>query len=269
MLCFHCKKYFATPKSFFYHYKLDHKTKDFRCGKKNCFRLFSTLKSFRKHILLHFENSGNLSFVNNRSKPIEGTPSTSSATNSCQEDKYEKEENPLPSLNNRDVPNDFSTKLKVFVAKMYDNSLVPRSFINFVLNQIDELFCKGLIHDIGNTVYRQFKKYNASDEDLSNTKNLFDAAVNSLSDFKTEYRCLTQFKNCGEYIAPSNFIIGSRLKYARKKSNNVSLVPSDVIGKIIPLRKVFTILFEKSGVYESVQDYVNEIKLSKTYVNFI
>lgn len=54
--CFYCKNHFLSSKAFFYHFKLDHKVgADLRCGQKNCFRIFSTLKSFRRHIHQHFQ----------------------------------------------------------------------------------------------------------------------------------------------------------------------------------------------------------------------
>lgn len=74
---------------------------------------------------------------------------------------------------------------------------------------------------------------------------------------------LSYFKSCGEYISSHSVTLGYKDVYLLK-GKLMSLEHTETFSKIIPLRKVFTVLFNKPGVFKETQNYVDRIRKSET-----
>lgn len=105
-------------------------------------------------------------------------------------------------------------------------------------------------------------------DNLNEIDEAFHICENAFFYCQTEYKRLSYFKSCGEYIPSNNVSLGHKSKYVLK-DNSMSLEPKEALTKFISLRKVFTALFEKPGVFKATQVHVDKILKSETYVNFI
>lgn len=244
--------------------------REYRCGEPNCYRNFSNVAAFRKHIYKHFSTSrthvtccttsDTVSNVNS----YDAMPCTSTLVTASYENT------PLsPSLDTIDLGQEFSNTITSFISEMYNNSLVPRNFVNFVITQINTIFCKGPIENLAEVVRDQLFQLQASEESVQKIDNAFQIITNCLSPFKTEHRCLKYFRNCGKYITPVTFTIGTQYVWRKTKTGSVSFGPKTVTGTLVPLIQIFTILFQKKGVLSATINYINRLNSVKSYENFI
>lgn len=271
--CYYCGDNFSSAKKFFYHFQLAHTSvlhKEYRCGQVACFRILSTYDSFRRHINKHF----NEFTENNDTIPKNNQNLEPQLQDNCSNDINTFPETvsvPEVKLSNVDDFEKFlSNEIRIFISEMYSNSLIPRNFVQYVIDKIKTIFCNGIISQIRDAVSALSIKYLLPPQEMNQVEHLFVVAQNCFEQLQTEYKRMKYFENCGEYIPPDSFIIGHRQIFnynSKTKLKQLDIVP--VVGQIIPLRKVFKALFEKPEIFQETQKNVSNILRSKTYVNFI
>lgn len=273
--CYYCGDNFSSAKKFLHHFRLSHSLlshTEYRCGEVQCFRIFSTYDSFRKHISKHFNElykSNNTISENN----LNCTVKLQSQAN-CLNDIDTIPETDFISESNlfkaEDLKKMLSKEIKIFISEMYNNSLIPRNFVQYVIDKVKTIFCNQIITHIRRAVSELAVKYLLPLEEVTQIENLFTTAQTCFEQLETEYKRLKNFESCGEYIQPDNFVIGHRQIYKYNTKTQVKQFDTiPVVGQIIPLRKVFKALFEKPEVFKETQANVSNILKSKTYVNFI
>lgn len=140
---------------------------------------------------------------------------------------------------------------------MYHNSLIPRKFVNFIITEVNTIFCTGIVQQLREIVHKELLECQADEQKINKVLASFGVVENSLCNFTTEYKCFSFFKNSGTYVPPIDYIIGSRNIFKQNR-DNTTLIPKKVIGKMMPITKVFQILFEKPDVFEATISYIKK-----------
>lgn len=328
--CYHCNSVFYNIKGFFYHFKLNHNNlHSFNCGEDQCLRVFSSFKSFKKHINSHYNkcNIENASQCNTEqarecnatctnysdllaipSRQIETTiselPDEQTLCDTAAEVDYCDNSNSIPNANIQNersisqffdcaplckdliasstvqnekpisklfdekcflqkIKEQVSADLKTFFSNLYSNSLVSRSSVQAIFTEVKNIVC----NKIFGLIQTFITNFNEQLGDKLSTVLKFIEEI--FADFSSEYKRLKLFENAGQYIPPLDMKLGNRDIYIKDKSHEITLESFPVLGKIIPLRKVFKAIFEKDGVFEATQKNCESIMSSKTFVNFI
>lgn len=182
LCCYYCSKNFSSSNSFLYHFKICHTpTREYRCGQNNCYRIFSSLISFRKHVHEHFNKVNNAEQLHGScSSSTSSVPGPAKILPSDTRDiEEEGDEDTLKSLEetlihsplaiNTDYCDQLVSNINNFVAEMYNNSLVPRQFFQFVISQINSIFCNRLMQNMD-----KFLRHTRHSKGFSNSCRFFE-----------------------------------------------------------------------------------------------
>lgn len=233
----------------------------------------SSLNSFRKHIASVHESLLN---PNNSNK------------NSKQDNKIEFQTNSqipmqLNTNNLQEVPSlletlttfhdslssNHNSSIILFIANLYNNSLIPRSFVQEVVNSLKNIFCSGVICDIKQVVSNRLQSLNEDLDIINTVTSMFETLENSFNHVDTEYKRLQYFKSSGQYIPPRSFVIGQRT-IEKRINGNVILEPALVFGQIVEIRQVLTLLFQRANFLHLMKSHYNEMMSNNiVYSNFV
>jgi len=203
MICFVCDRIFLLPKTLIYHLKHEHERLDqFNCKENNCKRSFSSLNSFRKHIASVHKNSINTNNYNKNSKQeykikfqTNSEVLTQLNTNNLQE---------VPSLLETfhdALSSNHNSSIIQFIASLYNNSLIPRSFVQEVVDSVKNIFCSGIICDINRMVSNRLQSLNEDPDIINTVMNMLETIDNSFNHVDTEYKRLQYCKSSGQYTS--------------------------------------------------------------------
>ncbi|KYQ46570.1 hypothetical protein ALC60_14429 [Trachymyrmex zeteki] len=103
-----------------------------------------------------------------------------------------------------------NSSIILFIANLYNNSLIPRSFVQEVVNSLKNIFCSGVICDIKQVVSNRLQSLNEDLDIINTVTSMFETLENSFNHVDTEYKRLQYFKSSGQYIPPRSFVIGQR-----------------------------------------------------------
>lgn len=97
----------------------------------------------------------------------------------------------------------------------------------------------------------------------------FNNLEDPFQNLSKEYKRFKYFESNASFIQPRDYIIRCRNK-EKNINGSIILEPTSVIGKFIPLRDVFKIIFEIPGVYSKIKSYMENLYNEKdTYFNFV
>lgn len=275
--CYYCKFYTNSLKSFTCHFKMYHPEieHNYSCGEPQCFRVFSSWTAFKRHLLYHIKNSNLKSFVTSEHTSVQGEHSNvqeavtkASSGKNCTVNETHDNINHIIDDTFKHVLKD---KMIYFISEMYNNSLIPRNFIQFIIKKFQELFCEDILPYISNRMLKFLSQCNHCNNHVNfseEMQSIVGICEHLLDDLDTEYKRFNYFQKHGNFIEPQDFIIGYKNIFTSSKHSTV-LTTKAVTGKIIPIRKLLKVLFEKDGVFFLTQQFIETLRSSNTYQNFI
>ncbi|KYM97728.1 hypothetical protein ALC62_11588, partial [Cyphomyrmex costatus] len=93
-----------------------------------------------------------------------------------------------------------------FIANLYNNSLIPRSFVQEVVDSVKNIFCSGVVCDVKRVISDRLQNLNEDPDIINTVTSMFETIENSFNYVDTEYKRLQYFKSSGQY----SFVIGQR-----------------------------------------------------------
>lgn len=276
--CGFCSTVYKDIKNLITHMKLFHDSNElshYKCVEENCFRNFTSLNSFKKHLKKH-----------DYSAPLMGEKSLiphSEITNNVHVDSDVFESNEAEFKNCSIKPdsddanqaffddNNYDQFRKLigehslhFISKCYANNIFTRRDVQLIMNCVCELF---------NEPFEMFKRFLSNLVDDSNITRpsrilidqYLDTFQNMFKGIDTEYSRLKHFEESGYYIKPIDYIIGERLD---KIHNGVGL-PKTYTSQFIPLNMVLKKVFELPSVYTETMENIRKLDFETTISNII
>lgn len=263
-VCYLCLKYFDLYTGLFLHFKIVHNLRTdstYRCREGLCRRDFQTINSFRKHVKNKhgtFQNECNISTSDNYSDTSSNFFNLSSSTNNTtnkRRDDFEVFEHIL------------NTCVLQFIAKLYDNSTIPRNVIQLIVEETSDLFNSDLICFLKKYVIDAFESCSNCKERVSTTNTLFNKIQNPFKGLSSEYLRLKALSDTNFYIPPIEYKVGQTTVETIKDGNTI-LTLKDVTATFIPLRTVLKHLFELPEVFEKSLNFIKPTQ-TKNVRNFV
>lgn len=277
--CFVCMNNFPSVFSLCLHLKIVHKLESndtHGCRENNCMRDFANSKSFRNHLKSKhcFEKketvdeniaecvepknifSSNSTAFSLPSVSSSSGPSASSSTASLA----------IISLTLDDFKKLMNDECMLFLSKLYNSSLLPRKYIQELIDFVSEFLSGGFVTILKNFVIDILKMYATEEKHITDVENMFQMLLNPFADYKTEYLRMKMFETSTFFIKPIQYKIGERQKPS-SSSDEVVTNFVDVTGQFVPLHKVFTKIFEIPNVYDDIQLYIQQLQDEKLISN--
>lgn len=269
MLCFKCSKYFNSLDILVIHLKNQHSVntnEQIICVENKCFRHFSGIKSFRRHVVkFHALQEGKdasyckvteVSQQTNQSKVFE---TVSEAENNFSSDT-------LPS--SQCVHTTFKKEIETFVSYLYNSDTIPRTEVQNIIARVSDLFQSSFVKHITAEVTRLLNTFNCKNSDRENLQYLFTKLQNPFDGLKSEYLRLQYFKKSGNYIQPEVFHIQNEIKKTTLNClPDVSIVEHASV--VIPLRELLKKIFELPSIYMKTKEYIDSLESSPDIENVV
>jgi hypothetical protein len=273
LMCFICDKTFHQWKGIRLHLKVFHSLtpcSHYICGQEGCQREFHLLKTLKNHILT--EHSLLLDLEVNASNTGScrlGSIVKSSTIEPCNSSISEVDQFAVDHDDRLDVASDSRSVAATFIAKLKSHSSIPASVVDDVISSVDEFFSGECIKLLKQKTELVFTTLNVdlTDSNVAALMSEFDQASSMFSGLQTQYQQMKYFKECGSYIEPVSYVVGTKLE-AKRVNGNVCMVPTRVTGQHVPLRKVFKELFQLPGVLDRAVSYFTE-RPAGVYADFI
>jgi hypothetical protein len=199
------------------------------CGQEGCQREFHLLKTLKNHILTKHSLLLDLEVnASNTGSCRLGSTVKSSTIEPCNSSVSEVDQFAVDLDDRLDVASDSRFISATFIAKLKSHSSIPASVVD---------------------------------------DSEFDQASSMFSGLQTQYQQMKYFKECGSYIEPVSYVVGTKLE-AKTVNGTVCMVPTRVTGQHVPLRKVFKELFQLPGVLDRAVSYFTE-RPAGVYADFI
>lgn len=281
IVCPFCKKKFYLQTSFFSHVKMWHKAMMLsvcKCHQKECSRTFSHFYAYKRHLTLKHcvsfyqkeINSSDIDSLNSPDSPnsynflelksLNGPNSvvTSSIIQSeqagCSFDK--------PSvLNIEDFEFIMQQEISSFVSQLYSVSILPRSFVSNLINNLNNLYNQTLI-----PILQQ--KCNSTDptQSLSDLTKMLTIMQHGFDNFKTEHHSLKYLENFGTLIKPQSVNISTSLS-SRLVGGKREAVISNIEIQVISIKTVLKKLLELPNILSTILVHIEECKRSEVIVS--
>jgi len=145
-----------------------------------------------------------------------------------------------------------------FIASLYNNSLIPRSFVQEVVDSVKNIFYSGVICDVKRVVSNRLQSLNEDPDIINTVTSTLETIENSFNYVDTEYKRLQYFKSLGQYIPPRSFVIGQRT-IEKRINGNIILEPALVFGQIVEIRQVLSLLFQRPNFLHLMKSHYNEL----------
>lgn len=227
MKCFMCRKSFSSLKQLILHFKYLHGfvSGKVSCVEPGCFRIFTSLKSFKKHAKV--EHKENISRCDNANRFIQENNSIS-IQDTCQNmllDDVRIAPEPGADIPNADVYlTEFRHNIISFVSSLYDNISVPRNQVQEIINYVSLIF-KSKLFSVMRKVMPDTVKHNTKLNNFLNS--CFKVLDKPFEKLETEYKRLQLFQSMGHYIEPTEIILDETLKLQTINNSPVAKVQKD------------------------------------------
>ena len=265
-----CYKKLNSPNLLIRHLKTLHRlafNNRYVCKQGECIREFQNSQAFKKH--LHREHSTREESTAQKSECKTKFPASVEHSNaSCSfETNQSRIDFSLPTesiehsnITAAEVNNLIQTTTAAFVAKLYNNTAIPRSVVQEVIDYSQECYECGFLTILKDKVLKTLNNSNVTDGDKQGIEDVFNLCENPFEDFQTEYKRLKYFKEAGFLIESKSYYIGT-------------VDGTDVEGQYISLENVLKSFFEMPGILDSILDYINylnnEVDSSIYMSNFV
>lgn len=265
MLCCECKLFFKAFKSLQTHLRIVHKydsSSTYFCQEVNCFRRFTSLRSFRNHCGLKHSNSSyqapskrNLKQVPNPSAHAQCEGGVEVENNIFGENKKEK-------VNIYNFKDCFNEELLLFISKLYNLAHLPKSYIQLIINYLSDLFSNLDFFEkyiIDNTDSVDFKK---------NVSDIFSFLKNPFESYKSEYLRMKEMEKTENFIKPITYNVGQSLSDVRNKKN-ILYKSVTITAQFIPLRSQLKKFFEIQIFFSEIKKYLANLHQENLQVSNI
>lgn len=277
IICFLCSKEFKIIKAIILHFKVSHclTVRDIiQCKQRFCRRKFESFCGFkqhliRKHRILMNEYKSVLSPDKNF-KPQK--------CNKCQFDiNIPSIFDSIPNFNivetikcdNYTVENiadSIEHQCSSFCAKLYANPVIPRSQVQFLIENVTELL--SIYGSLFRTMLKLENEANISNENI--IVKMISLFENSFQNLLSEKLCFRYFENSHYLIQPLSYYVGS-MSTCKISDNNTSFNIQPVTTHFIPLRQIFKYFFDLPDVLHLTLKHIKEINVfySKDIFDFL
>ena len=258
--CSECSKVCATLNALILHLKIKHKYDNlsvFKCREENCYRNFSNIKCYRIHF--NKKHSINMSNVTDTISDCDKIFFNAILSEIPENDNNTNElNNPKDGFSTDDFIKKFKYIMKneaiKFIAHLYSLSLLPKSHIQLIVDNFNTFFNSDLVPFLEKCVIDTLTKLAAPNHDIESICNLFSILKNPFADLSTEYLRLKSLEESKSFIKPIECTLGEK-REKTKSSNTVLYKAVPVTAQFIPLRIVFTRLFENTNMLKVINDY--------------
>ncbi|KAK3916202.1 Sex-determining transformer protein 1 [Frankliniella fusca] len=264
--CSECKLLFKDIKTFHIHFKRVHQTcEKYTCKVGSCYTSFKLYPSFKQHV----KNKHGIPYTSNVVAPP--TKVLTSDVNCSELNGSSASEASLDECDISVQPNEefnfteFLLKQEdILVAKLYANPAFPRNLVDKVVKDFSDYLSNPYFENFKDLVMSSL----ASDlpsETKQKVESMFETFQKPFDHLQTEYKRLKYFESCGDYIPPISYSIFSREERVKTK-NGVSLKMKDVLGQMIPLRKLFKRFFELPNALPDTLKYLKSLNEESDWV---
>ena len=257
-VCYICAHLFLTSSRLLQHLKIAHFTvshNKYVCKQGNCISKFKNGQAFKKHL-------------DRTHSIVEETASTSSSNQTNQAECFPllSNETHLPEMRTQTFLKNVEstpTQLKnlivnsagFFVAKLHNQTGVPRKVVQNCVNFTKEFFECGIFETLKDKVFSVCERGNFTEQDKTHLQNMFDMTKNCLQDFDSEHKRKEYFKKTGCFIEPKSYIIGEAKTY--KLINGVKTEESVLVeGQFVSVKKVLKVFLSLPGFLQIILDYM-------------
>jgi len=263
--CFLCLNNFDSQSHLLRHITLFHSfvnITEYKCLEDNCFRIFSSFNSFRKHLKTHanFEEiiSDNViptDFINDINIEQISCTNENCTSKNCE---HETNHSEISIDSFHEIVTGDAVNI---MAKWYNEAVVPRNKVQSFINDI-KLINLNSMQLLQNTVLNQLKTSQCDSNSISKISVMFEILKDPFKNLDTEYLRINALEKLGVYIKPSEITVGSRIKNIVKDGNTIiNTVKINVY--FISLRSVFKAFFEQPNVLQIVLNYFEKLNSMK------
>ncbi|CAG9765762.1 unnamed protein product [Ceutorhynchus assimilis] len=155
------------------------------------------------------------------------------------------------SLNINDFKNLVSEKANQIICQAYANSSLPRSLVQEVIDNFNDLFTALLIYLKEKLSITRFENEN----DKEGIIEMLNVVENMFSEYSSEHRRFSLLEKSGKFIKPVEFITGQQLHL----NSSGILENKSLKAQFIPLREVFKQFFELDNVFNECVSYIKTL----------
>lgn len=250
--CPFCKSQFSEV-AFTSHIKLRHKTlirSTCYCPYENCFRSFNNFYAYKRHLNLkhntHVDRTQQIEneldkkvlvqFDNQQSPTI--SPSHL-AHESCANKTFSPSE---PCLSVENFSRIVDQRIALFIAELYANLTLPRSFVSDLIDKLNDLYGSTFI-----SILKQ--KYNCEEcnELPSDLNSMFNIVQHAFNNFSTEYKTFAYFEKLNILIIPQSKVVSASLK-SRFVDGRRQVIVSNIEIQVIPIKSILKKFLEIPNV---------------------
>ncbi|KAF2889963.1 hypothetical protein ILUMI_16211 [Ignelater luminosus] len=152
---------------------------------------------------------------------------------------------------------------------MYNNSIVPRKFVQFVIRNIEKILCKGFRKVLNGFKRNRLSELNKTVENLNFLEQMVNTVENRFQDVNTEYKCTKLYEESGLLVSSKTVQIGEKMKPSRS-NNDVVLKPVSACIKMISLIDLFTNVLTSGELLNDMKTHYSELlKETNVVSNFV
>lgn len=266
--CYKCSNTFGSVNDLIKHMRNDHlirNNSNIYCKQNLCLRLFYNFNSFRKHLHTHITEIEQCANININDDML----SSNQTTQMADVENVTENTNNLEMISKlfNDIP-EFNKNIFSFVTEMYNNSLVPRKFVQFVIDNTETRICKGVIKGLEAIVDR-LSQLNEDEHTLQDIKKLFQVYENCVTDVNTEYKCVKLYKELDIWVSVKDVLIANRLK-KNESEGGANFENVDVHLKMVSLSDLLKKVLKKSDNINKLKSYISDIQKGDNIIsNFV
>lgn len=238
-----------------------------KCYQNGCSRTFNNFYTYKRHLFLKHcvsfdrteiqnKNSNiancNISKLESFTAPISSSIEFSQAGCSFNESSVSNTEN-FESIVQKEISS--------FVSQLYSMSILPRSFISSLINNLNNLYNQTLI-----PILQQ--KCNSADpkESLSDLTKMLTIMQNGFDYFKTDHQSLQYFESSGALIKPQSINIFASLSTRLTGGKREAIVSNTEI-QVISMKMVLKKFLELPNILSTILVHIQECQHSEAIVS--
>lgn len=266
-----CNERFTDVEKLIVHLEYIHNCSSYICPFQFCRSSFHQRHSFRQHVIkVHNPVERNVSVTNTQNIIETYIPETTPKTNSHDilvtpnkstlpvESSRESGVGPQESYNEVESLKDkfyesLLTSLDILMAKLYNNTSIPRSFIQETIQYFNCFLNSGMFE-----ILVEIMKFLPDNYITSSLKLMVKNLEVSLSNFDTEFKRFKYFKSSKHFVEATPIKLGVTTE-AQMKSGNYSLIVKHKMAYMMPIEYQMKTFLELPGVFSSVLNYQNKL----------
>lgn len=271
--CFLCSKEFGAIKTVILHFKVSHclTVGDvIQCKQdKSCRRKFDSFRSFKQHLIRKHRILKQCTSAFSPDMKVQKCNEYESDTFSTSDSIPNSNiaETMIYNCTTEDIIESIEHQCASFCAKLYANPLIPRSQVQFVLENVTELLSNGF----GSLFTKMMKSENGGN--ISNTDiniKMISMLENAFQNLSSDKLRLRYFGNNNYFIPPIPYYVGN-MPTCKISDNSTYFNIQAATAHFIPLRKILQYFMELPNVLDSTLKHIKEMNecCSRDYFDFL